>query len=121
MEAMMLDRIVEVFCEVDDFCKAFVPQWEASLLGTGGAAPREPGLSSSEIITLLLTVQVSNISRASITASPSRWLLSRHAVLRTLRRPAEKCLRAAGVLPCQPPGDRALLHRLHRPCDTHRI
>jgi hypothetical protein len=34
-EAMMLDRIVEVFCEVDDFCKAFVPQWEASLLGTG--------------------------------------------------------------------------------------
>ena len=28
----MLDRIVEVFCEVDDFCKAFLPQWEASLL-----------------------------------------------------------------------------------------
>src|SRR4051812_17865189 len=28
---MMLDRIVEVFCEVDDFCQAFVPQWEASL------------------------------------------------------------------------------------------
>src|SRR4051794_37868821 len=53
---MMLDRIVEVFCEVDDFCKAFVPQWEASLLGTGGPVPRgpQPGLSSSEIITLLL-------------------------------------------------------------------
>src|SRR3954471_2513879 len=33
MEAMMLDRIVEVFCEVDDFCKAFVPHWEASLFG----------------------------------------------------------------------------------------
>jgi hypothetical protein len=29
----MLDRIVEVFCEVDDFCQAFLPQWEASLLG----------------------------------------------------------------------------------------
>src|SRR4051795_4655331 len=56
MEAMMLDRIVEVFCEVDDFCQAFLPQWEASLLGTGGPAPRgpQPGLSSSEIITLLL-------------------------------------------------------------------
>src|SRR3954454_19713332 len=39
---MMLDRIVEVFCEVDDFCQAFVPQWEASLLGTGGPAPRGP-------------------------------------------------------------------------------
>ncbi len=50
-------------------------------------------------------------------------LLSRHAVLRALRRPAEKCLRAAGVLPRQPPRDqdRALLHRLHRPCDNHRI
>src|SRR3954451_15699527 len=78
-------------------------------------------MSPSEIITLLLTVQVSNISRASITASPSRWLLSRHAVLRALRRPAEKRLRAAGVLPAQSPGDRALLHRLHRPCDNHRI
>src|SRR3954469_14817748 len=78
-------------------------------------------MSPSEIITLLLTVQVSNISRASITASPSRWLLSRHAVLRTLRHPAEKRLRAAGVLPAQSPQDRTLLHRLHRPCDNHRI
>src|SRR3954470_15810403 len=114
---MMLDRIVEVFCEVDDFCQAILPHWEASLLGAGGPAPRgpQPGLSPSEIITLLLTVQVSSISRASITASPSRWLLSRHAVLRALRRPAEKCLRAAGGLPRQPPRDRALLHRLHRP------
>src|SRR3954454_24662294 len=42
MEAMMLDRIVEVFCEVDDFCQAFVPQWEASLIGTGGPGPRGP-------------------------------------------------------------------------------
>ena len=119
----MLDRIVEVFCEVDDFCQAFLPQWEASLLGPGGPAPRgpQPGLSTSEIITLLLTVQVSNISRAFITALPSRWLLSRHAVLRALRRPAEKCFRAAGVLPAQSPGDRTLLHRFHRPCDNHRI
>ena len=38
----MLDRIVEVFCEVDDFCQAFLPQWEASLLGPGGPAPRGP-------------------------------------------------------------------------------
>src|SRR3954466_12415082 len=58
---MMLDRIVEVFCEVDDFCQAFVPQWEASLLGTGGPAPRgpQPGLSTSEIITLLLVLHSS--------------------------------------------------------------
>src|SRR4051794_21634072 len=61
MEAMMLDRIVEVFCEVDDFCQAFLPQWEASLLGPGGPAPRgpQPGLSPSEIITLLLVLHSS--------------------------------------------------------------
>jgi hypothetical protein len=55
---MMLDRIVEVFCEVDDFCKAFLPQWEAFLIGPGGPAPRgpQPGLSPSEIITLLLVL-----------------------------------------------------------------
>src|SRR5918995_1149149 len=39
---MMLDRIVEVFCEVDDFCQAFLPQWEAFLIGPGGPAPRGP-------------------------------------------------------------------------------
>src|SRR4051812_383537 len=71
MEAMMMDRIVEVFCEVDDFCQAFVPHWEASLLGPGGPAPRgpaprgpaprgpQPGLSPSEIITLLLVLHSS--------------------------------------------------------------
>jgi hypothetical protein len=57
----MLDRIVEVFCKVDDFCQAFVPHWQASLLGPGGPAPRgpEPGLSPSEIITLLLVLHSS--------------------------------------------------------------
>src|SRR5919198_1363267 len=51
----MLDRLTEAFCEVDDFCKAFDAQWQTYLLGSG-AAPRgpKPGLSVSEIITLLL-------------------------------------------------------------------
>src|SRR3954447_3571028 len=48
MEAMMLDRIVEVFCEVDDFCQAFLPQWEASLLGTDGSAPRGPHVAQRD-------------------------------------------------------------------------
>ena len=51
----MLERLVETFCAVDDFRKAFLPQWEAYLLGHG-SAPRgpKPGLSVSEIITILL-------------------------------------------------------------------
>src|SRR3954454_2125485 len=48
MEAMMLDRIVEVFCEVDDFCQAFLPQWEASLLSPGGPAPRGPHVAQRD-------------------------------------------------------------------------
>jgi hypothetical protein len=56
----MLDRLVEVFCEVDDFCKAFEEQWKAYLI-SNGSAPRgpEPGLSASETITLLLVLHSS--------------------------------------------------------------
>src|SRR4051795_9116946 len=129
---MMLDRIVEVFCEVDDFCQAFLPQWEASLLGTGGPAPRGPHVAQRDHHAAAHSSGFKHLKSfyhgfaeplASITASPSRWLLSRPAVLRALRRPAEKRLRAAGGLPPQPPGDqdRDLLYRLHRPCDNHRI
>src|SRR3954453_696670 len=117
MEAMMLDRIVEVFCEVDDFCKAFVPQWEASLLGPGGPAPRgpQPGLSTSEIITLLLVLHSSGFKHLKSFyhgfAEPLlRGSFPGHAVLRALRRPAEKCLRAAGDLPAQSPGDQTGLY-----------
>jgi hypothetical protein len=55
-----LDRLVEVFCEVDDFCKAFQPPWQARQLG-GSAKPRgpKPGLTDSEIITLLLMLHSS--------------------------------------------------------------
>ncbi len=51
----MLDRLVEVFCEVDDFCKTF--QWELArhLIGAS-EKPRGPdaGLCDSEIIAILL-------------------------------------------------------------------
>jgi hypothetical protein len=51
----MLERLVETFCRVDDFCKAFLPQWEADLI-RNGTVPRgpKPGLCISEIITILL-------------------------------------------------------------------
>jgi Transposase DDE domain len=56
----MLDRLTEVFCEVDDFCQGFEEQWQAYLIGSG-AAPRgpQPGLSVSAIITLLLVLHSS--------------------------------------------------------------
>ena len=56
----MLDRLTEVFYEIDDFCKAFDAQWQTYLLGSG-AAPRgpKPGLAVSEIITLILVLHSS--------------------------------------------------------------
>lgn len=53
----MFDRLEEVFCEVDDFCKAFDAQWAAHLVGSG-KKPRgpDPGLCDSEIIVLLLVL-----------------------------------------------------------------
>jgi len=35
----MLERLVETFCAVDDFCQAFFPHCEAYLIGNG-TAPR---------------------------------------------------------------------------------
>ena len=56
----MLDRLVEVFCEVDDFCKGFQAQNESRLIGNGsGARGPEAGLVDSEIITLLLVLHSS--------------------------------------------------------------
>lgn len=54
----MLDRLVETFCDFDDFCKSIKPQWEALLL-TNGTKPKrkhgpECGLVDSEIMTLLV-------------------------------------------------------------------
>lgn len=54
----MLDRLVETFCDFDDFCKSIKPQWEALLLMDGTKPKRkhgpECGLVDSEIMTLLV-------------------------------------------------------------------
>lgn len=54
----MFDRLVEDFCQFDDFCQAFYPCWEARLLrqGVQPARKRGPqaGLADSEIMTILV-------------------------------------------------------------------
>ena len=60
MEVTMLDRLVEIFCEVDDFCKAFQDAFESHLIGKGpGTRGPDPGLADAEIITLLLVLHSS--------------------------------------------------------------
>jgi Transposase DDE domain len=54
----MFDRLVEDFCQFDDFCRAFSPYWEARLLTQGAQPTRkrgpQAGLADSEIMTILV-------------------------------------------------------------------
>jgi DDE family transposase len=47
--------LLELFCHVDDFCQAFVAQWQRELLASGlRQRQRARGLSLSEMMTLLI-------------------------------------------------------------------
>jgi hypothetical protein len=47
--------LLELFCNIDDFCQTFVPKWEQEMLQNGKKRRRRPGqLYLSEIITLLV-------------------------------------------------------------------
>jgi len=48
-------NLTRLFCEVDDFCKAFIPAWEKTQLDEGCKKRRRTrSLSPSEIITLIV-------------------------------------------------------------------
>ena len=61
----MFDRLVEDFCQFDDFCQAFRPRWEALLLGQGAQPARkrgpQAGLADSEIMTILVLYHSSRL------------------------------------------------------------
>lgn len=47
--------LLELFVDVDDFCQAFLPQWEQRLLSEGNKKRRRPGqLRVSEVMTILI-------------------------------------------------------------------
>ena len=50
-----MNSLLELFCDVDDFCQSFVPSWRKQLLSTGEIQrQRERSLSLSEIMTILI-------------------------------------------------------------------
>jgi len=50
-----MESLLELFCDVDDFCQEFLPAWEARLLSTGAVRRRRRrSLSVSEIMTILI-------------------------------------------------------------------
>jgi len=32
---MLVEKLTELFCDVDDFCQSFIPQWERQLIESG--------------------------------------------------------------------------------------
>ena len=62
----MFDRLVEDFCQLDDFCQAFCPCWETRLLRQGAQPARKrgprAGLADSEIMTILVLYHSSRFS-----------------------------------------------------------
>jgi len=50
-----MDSLLELFCDVDDFCQVFVPGWQKQLLSSGKVQrQRERSLSLSEMMTILI-------------------------------------------------------------------
>ena len=50
-----MNKIVETYCDVDDFCKLYIPQWKSMLLETGEMKrQRACRLSEAEIMTIII-------------------------------------------------------------------
>jgi hypothetical protein len=56
-----MDSLVELFCDVDDFCKEFMPIWKQQLLENGSMQrKRKRSLTMSEIMTILIAFHQSH-------------------------------------------------------------
>lgn len=56
-----MDSLLELFCDVDDFCKAFLPIWSKQLLASGAKQRlRVRSLTISEIMTILIAFHQSH-------------------------------------------------------------
>lgn len=56
-----MDSLLELFCDVDDFCQAFLPQWNHHLLSSGQKQrQRKRSLTTSEIMTILIAFHQSH-------------------------------------------------------------
>ncbi|SCX89506.1 hypothetical protein SAMN02746069_01105, partial [Legionella israelensis DSM 19235] len=50
-----MDKLVELFCIVDDFCQKFLPIFEQQLINISGKVRKKPcSLSMSEIMTIVI-------------------------------------------------------------------
>jgi len=56
-----MNKLVESFCDVDDFCKVFIPQWQKQLLEDGTQKRQRSGrMTTSEMMTIVVIFHVSH-------------------------------------------------------------
>ncbi len=56
-----MNKLVEIYCDVDDFCQRFLPEWEKQLLASGMRKRRRAGrMQASEIMTIIILFHQSN-------------------------------------------------------------
>ncbi len=54
-------KLVDLICHVDDFCQAFLPQWQKLQLESGERKRNRKGrMSESEIMTLIIAFHMSH-------------------------------------------------------------
>ncbi len=50
-----MHKLVELFCDVDDFCAVFMPEWEKTLLADGARKRQRAGrMAISEVMTIIV-------------------------------------------------------------------
>ena len=50
-----MDNLDDIFCDVDDFCRVFIPQWEKHQLADGSRKrQRHSRMTTSEIMTIII-------------------------------------------------------------------
>ena len=56
-----MNKLIDIFCDVDDFCKVFIPEWEKQLVTDGTRKRnRKCRMTISEIMTIIITFHCSN-------------------------------------------------------------
>jgi hypothetical protein len=54
-------NLTETFCDVDDFCNVFIPEWEVRLITNGEIKKRRvKRMSNAEIITIIISFHQSH-------------------------------------------------------------
>jgi hypothetical protein len=93
------DKLTEIFCSIDDFCKEFTPLWKSRAVGKGKTRNKPAKLSLSEVMTLQVLFHLSGFRnfKTFYTGYVCRHLNSWFPELVSYNRMVELC--GASVVP----------------------